>query len=47
MPAYVVYPIEYDRDLFGGALELMHRVANPKNKTAAKETARRAARKGR
>ena len=47
MPAYVVYPIEYDRDLFGGALELMHQVASPKNKTAAKGMARRAARKGR
>jgi DNA-binding transcriptional LysR family regulator len=26
MPAYVVYPLEYDHDLIGIALELMHRV---------------------
>jgi hypothetical protein len=35
MPAYVVYPIEYDRDLFGGALEIMHRLANLETKMAA------------
>ena len=29
MPAYVVYPLECDRDLFGSALEIMHRIANP------------------
>lgn len=28
MPAYVVYPLESDRDLFGIALELMRRVVN-------------------
>ena len=26
MPAYVVYPLECDRDLFGSALEIMHRI---------------------
>jgi LysR family transcriptional regulator, flagellar master operon regulator len=48
MPAYVVYPLEYDRDLFGSALEIMHRIANPEaNKTAGKRMAKRAARKDR
>ena len=48
MPAYVVYPIEYDRDLFGSALEIMHRIANPEtNKTAGKRVAKRAVQKGR
>jgi DNA-binding transcriptional LysR family regulator len=43
MPAYVVYPIEYNRDLFGSALEIMHRIASPETKmTARKRTARRA-----
>jgi LysR family transcriptional regulator, flagellar master operon regulator len=30
MPAYVVYPVDCDRDLFGIALELMHGIANSK-----------------
>lgn len=30
MPAYAVYPVDCDRDLFRVVLELMHRVANPK-----------------
>ncbi|SHM04305.1 LysR family transcriptional regulator [Bradyrhizobium lablabi] len=48
MPAYVVYPLEYDRDLFGGALEIMHRLANPEtDKTADKKVAKRAAQKRR
>jgi len=48
MPAYVVYPLQYDRDLFGSALEIMHRIANPEtNKTAGKRMAKRAARRGR
>ena len=40
MPAYVVYPIEYDRDLFGDALPFMHRLAKPirSSKTATKLT---------
>ena len=48
MPAYVVYPLECDRDLFGSALEIMHRIANPKATIkAGKRTAMPAARKGR
>jgi LysR family transcriptional regulator, flagellar master operon regulator len=47
MPAYVVYPLECDRDLFGSALEIMHRIANPKTTIkASKRTAMPAARKG-
>ena len=34
MPAYVVFPLECDRDLFGSALEIMHQIANTKAKTA-------------
>jgi DNA-binding transcriptional LysR family regulator len=30
MPAYVVYPLDCDRDLFSIALEIMHAVAKPK-----------------
>jgi hypothetical protein len=30
MPAYVVYPLDCDRDLFGIALEIMHRIAHSK-----------------
>jgi LysR family transcriptional regulator, flagellar master operon regulator len=48
MPAYVVYPLEYDRDLFGSALEIMHRMASPQTKTATgKRAAKPAAQKGR
>jgi LysR family transcriptional regulator, flagellar master operon regulator len=48
MPAYVVYPLEYDRDLFGSALEIMHRIASPEARMAAgKRPPRRTARKGR
>jgi LysR family transcriptional regulator, flagellar master operon regulator len=48
MPAYVVYPLECDRDLFGSALEIMHRIADPKATTkAGRRTAKPAARKGR
>jgi DNA-binding transcriptional LysR family regulator len=48
MPAYVVYPLEYDRDLFGSALEIMHRIASPEARMAAgKRPTRRTARKGR
>jgi hypothetical protein len=32
MPGYVVYPLECDRDLFGSALEIMHRTANEKRR---------------
>ena len=28
MPAYVVYSVEHDAEMLGGALDLMHRVAN-------------------
>ncbi|HKO72894.1 MAG TPA: LysR family transcriptional regulator, partial [Bradyrhizobium sp.] len=46
MPAYVVYPLEYDRDLFGSALEIMHRMGKPQTKrTAGRRVAKRAARK--
>jgi LysR family transcriptional regulator, flagellar master operon regulator len=34
MPAYVVYPVERDRDLFGSAIEIMHQTANSKSKRA-------------
>lgn len=48
MPAYVVYPLDCDRDLFGSAVQIMHRIANPKARMqAAKRTAKPAARKGR
>ena len=48
MPAYVVYPLECDRDLFGSALEIMHQTANPKLKIAVGAiTAKRAAPKRR
>jgi DNA-binding transcriptional LysR family regulator len=48
MPAYVVYPLECDRDLFGSALELMHQTADAKVKIAVGAiTAKRAAPKGR
>ncbi|MFB9262497.1 LysR family transcriptional regulator [Bradyrhizobium erythrophlei] len=35
MPAYVAYPLDGDRDLFGIALEIMHRVANARAKAKA------------
>jgi len=35
MPAYVVYPLECDRDLFGSAIEIMHRIADAQTKQAA------------
>jgi DNA-binding transcriptional LysR family regulator len=45
MPAYVVYPLDCDRDLFGIALEIMHEVANPKARTrAGKKAAKRVGR---
>jgi DNA-binding transcriptional LysR family regulator len=48
MPAYVVYPLDCDRDLFGSALEIMHRIARPEARVAAgKRLARRTARNGR
>jgi hypothetical protein len=48
MPAYVVYPLECDRELFGSALEIMHRIANSKAKiVVGKRAAKPAARKGR
>jgi LysR family transcriptional regulator, flagellar master operon regulator len=48
MPAYVVYPLDYDRDLFGSALEIMHRMGEPQTrKTAGRRAAKRAARKNR
>jgi len=28
IPAYVVYPVEHDREVFGNTLEIMHSVAN-------------------
>jgi len=46
MPAYVVYPVERDRDLFGSAIEIMHQTANSKSKKAI-STPTPAARKGR
>ena len=48
MPAYVVYPLDYDRDLFGSALEIMHRMGEPQTrKTAGRRAAKRAARRNR
>ena len=48
MPAYVVYPLEYERDLFGSALDIMHRMASPQTKKPiGKRTAKRAAQKSR
>jgi DNA-binding transcriptional LysR family regulator len=48
MPAYVVYPLDYDRDLFGSALEIMHRMGEPQTRrTAGRRAAKRAARKNR
>ena len=48
MPAYVVYPLECDRELFGSALEIMHRIANSKAKiVVGKRAEKPAARKGR
>ena len=48
MPAYVVYPLECDRELFGSALEIMHRIASSKAKiVVGKRAANPAARKGR
>ena len=48
MPAYVVYPLDYDRDLFGSALEIMHRMGEPQTRsTAGRRAAKRAARKSR
>jgi len=48
MPAYVVYPLDYDRDLFGSALEIMHRMGEPQTrKTAGRRAAKRAAQKNR
>jgi LysR family transcriptional regulator, flagellar master operon regulator len=46
MPAYVVYPVERDRDLFGGAIEIMHQTANSKS-TRTLKVATPAARKAR
>jgi DNA-binding transcriptional LysR family regulator len=46
MPAYVVYPVERDRDLFGGAIEIMHQTANSKS-TRTLNVATPAARKAR
>lgn len=40
MPAYVVYHLDCDRDLFGVALEIMHQVANPKTESGKKTTKR-------
>jgi DNA-binding transcriptional LysR family regulator len=46
MPAYVVYPLEYDRDLFDTALEIMHRIASSEtNKTAGRKKSMHAAQK--
>jgi DNA-binding transcriptional LysR family regulator len=48
MPAYVVYPLDYDRDLFGSALEIMHRMGEPQTRrTAGRRAAKRAARRNR
>jgi LysR family transcriptional regulator, flagellar master operon regulator len=45
MPAYVVYPLDCDRDLFGIALEIMHGVANSKaTTTVARNPSRRSRR---
>jgi DNA-binding transcriptional LysR family regulator len=43
MPAYVVYPLDCDRDLFGIALEIMHGIANSKA-TVGKKLLRRSRR---
>jgi LysR family transcriptional regulator, flagellar master operon regulator len=48
MPAYVVYPLDYDRDLFGSALEIMHRMGEPQTRrTVGRRAAKRAAQKNR
>jgi DNA-binding transcriptional LysR family regulator len=47
MPAYVVYPLEYDRDLFGSALEIMHRMGKPQTKSTVGRRAAKRARKSR
>jgi DNA-binding transcriptional LysR family regulator len=36
MPAYVVYPLDRNRDLFGNALEIMHGIASPRAKSSRK-----------
>ncbi|MGA7997480.1 MAG: hypothetical protein WCA28_21610, partial [Bradyrhizobium sp.] len=47
MPAYVVYPLECEHDLFGSAIEIMHRIADEKATIAiGSRTAKRATRKG-
>jgi DNA-binding transcriptional LysR family regulator len=38
MPAYVVYPLDCDRDLFGIALEIMHGLAKPKGRARSRKT---------
>ncbi len=44
MPAYVVYPLECDRDLFGSAIDIMHQVADANLRAKiGRKTPRRAA----
>ena len=38
MPAYVVYPLDCDQDLFSVALEIMHGVAKSKAKIGGSKT---------
>jgi hypothetical protein len=41
MPAYVVYPVDCDRDLFGIALGLLHETASAKPTAVGKRPASR------
>jgi DNA-binding transcriptional LysR family regulator len=47
MPAYAVYPVDCDRDLFGIVLELMHRVADWKPRSKARQEPAKKARRAR
>ena len=45
MPAYVVYPLDCDRDLFGIALEIMHGIASSKATTTVRRKPSRRSRR--
>jgi len=47
MPAYVVYPLDCDRDLFGIALEIMHGIASSKATTTVRNKPLRRSRRTR
>lgn len=47
MPAYVVYLLDYDRDLFGIAIEIMHRIASSKATTPVRKKLLRRSRRTR